>query len=98
MCPLSSFHDNKSEFTFFVISENGTQMLSDQVRNAVTIPRAQMNDDAKYQLIVTAYNDFGASQSDLVAFCVKDTGKLSFLLSKYVYVCKFIEKNLKSES
>uniref|UniRef100_A0A3Q4ACQ7 Fibronectin type-III domain-containing protein n=1 Tax=Mola mola TaxID=94237 RepID=A0A3Q4ACQ7_MOLML len=58
-----------------VSRENGTRILLDQVQNAETIiiPRAAMDEDIKYQLTVTAYNYFGASQSDPVILCVNDT-------------------------
>lgn len=69
--------------TCFISRENGTQILLDQIQNAETIniPRAMIDEDTKYQLIVTAYNHFGASQSDPVTLCVKDEGRLAFLLS-----------------
>lgn len=43
-----------------------------------------MDEDIKYQLTVTAYNYFGASQSDPVILCVNDTGRLTFL---FLSVC-----------
>ncbi|XP_073331914.1 interleukin-23 receptor [Pagrus major] len=54
--------------------ENGTQVLLDQLQDAeeITIPRAIMDENTKHQLIITAYNHFGASQSDAVILCVED--------------------------
>lgn len=68
--------------TCSIISENGTQILSHQKQESekITIPRAKIDENTKYQLIITAYNHFGASQSDPFILCVKDIGKLSFLL------------------
>lgn len=45
-----------------------------------------MDENTKYQLTVTAYNDFGASQSDPVILCVNDIGKLTF----FCYQCECI--------
>ncbi|XP_045897605.1 interleukin-23 receptor-like isoform X2 [Micropterus dolomieu] len=57
-----------------VNSENGTQILSHQKQESekITIPRAKIDENTKYQLIITAYNHFGASQSDPFILCVKD--------------------------
>ncbi|XP_038572256.1 interleukin-23 receptor isoform X3 [Micropterus salmoides] len=57
-----------------VNSENGTQILSHQKQASekITIPRAKIDENTKYQLIITAYNHFGASQSDPFILCVKD--------------------------
>ncbi len=67
--------------TCFIIRENGTQILLDQIQDAgeITIPRATIEENTKYQLIITAHNHFGASQSDPFILSVKDIGKLSFL-------------------
>lgn len=67
--------------TRFIIRENGTQILLDQFQNGeeITIPRATIDENTKHQLIITAYNHFGVSQSDPFIFSVKDIGKLSFL-------------------
>ncbi|XP_036969484.1 interleukin-23 receptor isoform X1 [Acanthopagrus latus] len=53
---------------------NGTQVLLDQIRGAeeITMPRAMIGENAEHQLIITAYNHFGASQSDPVTLCVED--------------------------
>lgn len=68
--------------TCCIIRENGTQILFDQIQDAeeITIPRAMMDENTKYKLIITAYNHFGTSQSDPIILCVKDIGKLSFML------------------
>uniref|UniRef100_A0A671VZ83 Fibronectin type-III domain-containing protein n=1 Tax=Sparus aurata TaxID=8175 RepID=A0A671VZ83_SPAAU len=54
--------------------ENGTQVLLDQIQDAgeITIPRAMIDENTKHQLIIIAYNHFGASQSDPVTLCVED--------------------------
>ncbi|XP_078115489.1 interleukin-23 receptor isoform X3 [Sander vitreus] len=61
-------------YNISVNRENGTQILFDQIQDAeeITIPRAMIDENTKYQLIITAYNHFGASQSDPFTFCVKD--------------------------
>lgn len=53
-----------------------------QVQDAeeITIHRAMIDENTKYQLIITAYNHFGSSESDPFILCVKDIGKFSFLL------------------
>ncbi|XP_010777137.1 interleukin-23 receptor [Notothenia coriiceps] len=60
--------------------ENGTrielyQIQDDKQRgrpNPLTISRAVIEENIKYQLIITAYNPFGESQSDPFIFCLKD--------------------------
>ncbi|XP_037627239.1 interleukin-23 receptor isoform X1 [Sebastes umbrosus] len=54
--------------------ESGTQVLFDQIQDAegITIPRALTDENTTYQLNITAYNHFGASQSDPFILCVKD--------------------------
>ncbi|XP_054459001.1 interleukin-23 receptor [Anoplopoma fimbria] len=54
--------------------ENGTQILFDQIQDAaeITIPRAKIDENTTHQLIITAYNHFGVSQSDPFFFCAKD--------------------------
>ncbi|XP_027145720.1 interleukin-23 receptor isoform X2 [Larimichthys crocea] len=61
-------------YNISVNRENGTQMLLGQIEDAeeIEIPRAMIDENTKYQLIVTAYNQFGTSQSDPVAFCGND--------------------------
>ncbi|KAG7233972.1 hypothetical protein INR49_028686, partial [Caranx melampygus] len=57
------------------VRENGTQVHSAQIMDTknITIPRGNLTKNTKYQLIITAYNDLGASQSDPFILCVKDT-------------------------
>lgn len=64
--------------TCSTIRENGTLILSDHIKNAetVNISRLVMDEDTKYQLSITDYNQFGDSQSYLI-FCVKDIGMLT---------------------
>lgn len=66
-----------------ITRENGTQVLLDQIQDAgeITIPRAMIDENTKHQLIIIAYNHFGASQSDPVTLCVEDMGKITPLLS-----------------
>ncbi|XP_053178337.1 interleukin-23 receptor [Scomber japonicus] len=54
--------------------ENGTRIYSYRIQDAeeISIPRAKLADNTKYQLIITAYNHFGASQSDPFTLCIKD--------------------------
>ncbi|XP_044056758.1 interleukin-23 receptor isoform X2 [Siniperca chuatsi] len=54
--------------------ENETQILLHQIQDAeeISIPRSMIDENTQYQLIITAYNHFGASQSDLFILCVKD--------------------------
>ena len=83
-----AFDKSKPYFlTHFIIRENGTQILLDQIQNAeeIAIPRAMIDENTKYQLIITAHNHFGESQSDPFTFCVKDIGKLPFLLNKLIH-------------
>ncbi|XP_070765192.1 interleukin-23 receptor isoform X2 [Enoplosus armatus] len=53
---------------------NGTQILVHQIQGAeeITIPPAVIDENTKYQLIITAYNHFGASLSDPFILSVKD--------------------------
>lgn len=69
--------------TCCVTRANGTQVLLDQIRGAeeITMPRAMIGENTEHQLIITAYNHFGASQSDPVTLCVEDMGKMTPLLS-----------------
>ncbi|XP_040895464.1 interleukin-23 receptor isoform X2 [Toxotes jaculatrix] len=57
-----------------VSRENMTQIHFNQTQDSeeITIPRGVLDKNTKYQLIVTAYNHFGASQSDPFILCVKD--------------------------
>ncbi|XP_034440070.1 interleukin-23 receptor isoform X2 [Hippoglossus hippoglossus] len=58
-----------------VYRENGAQVQwLNQTQDAeeITIPRGIVNGNTKYQLIITAYNHFGASQSDPFILCEKD--------------------------
>ncbi|KAM9358032.1 interleukin-23 receptor [Symphorus nematophorus] len=61
-------------YNISVNRENGTQTLFDHIRDAaeITIPRVAIDENTKYQLIITAYNHFGVSRSDPVVLCVKD--------------------------
>ncbi|XP_042273490.1 interleukin-23 receptor [Thunnus maccoyii] len=54
--------------------ENGTHIHLDRIQDAkeISIPRAMLADNTKYQLIITAYNLLGASQSDPFTLCIKD--------------------------
>ncbi|KAM7410256.1 hypothetical protein PAMA_001616 [Pampus argenteus] len=54
--------------------ENGTRVHLGRIQDAeeISIPRAMLSEHTKYQLIITAYNNFGASQSDPFTFCVQD--------------------------
>ncbi|KAK1896887.1 Interleukin-12 receptor subunit beta-2 [Dissostichus eleginoides] len=60
--------------------KNGTrielyQIQDDKQRvsaNPLTISRAVIEENIEYQLIITAYNHFGESQSDPFIFCLKD--------------------------
>ncbi|XP_053285858.1 interleukin-23 receptor isoform X2 [Pleuronectes platessa] len=53
---------------------NRTQVHLNQTQEAeeITIPRRIVDGNTKYQLIITAYNHFGASQSDPFMLCEKD--------------------------
>lgn len=64
--------------TCSTIRENGTLILSDHIQHAqtVNISRLVMDEDTKYQLSITDYNQFGKSESYLI-FCVKDIGMLT---------------------
>ncbi|XP_034737540.1 interleukin-23 receptor isoform X2 [Etheostoma cragini] len=61
-------------YNISVNRENGTTILLDQIQDAeeITISRAMIDENTKYQLIITAYNYFGASQSDPFTFSAKD--------------------------
>lgn len=61
--------------------ENGTQIHFDQIQDAeeITIPQGILVKNTKYQLIITARNHLGVSQSDPFILCVKDIGKLSLM-------------------
>ncbi|XP_017262324.1 interleukin-23 receptor [Kryptolebias marmoratus] len=64
-------------FTFYNVSlcrANGTQIHSDHTKNGdkVILPREILDENTKYLFVVTAYNHFGASQSDPYIFCIKD--------------------------
>ncbi|XP_071343501.1 interleukin-23 receptor isoform X2 [Trachinotus anak] len=61
-------------YNISVRRENGIQMHLDQIQDAekVTVPRGILDKNTKYQLIITAYNHFGVSQSDPFILCVKD--------------------------
>ncbi|XP_051233214.1 interleukin-23 receptor [Dicentrarchus labrax] len=61
-------------YNISIYRENGTQILLDPIQDAkeITIPRAMMDENTKYQLNITAYNHFGVSESDPVILCVKD--------------------------
>ncbi|CAK6955178.1 interleukin-23 receptor [Scomber scombrus] len=54
--------------------ENGTLINLYRIQDAeeISIPRAKLADNTKYQLIITAYNHFGASLSDPFTLCIKD--------------------------
>lgn len=76
--------DKKRYFcAVFNTRENRTQILFYQIQKAETIslPRTNIADDTKYNLIITAYNVFGTSQSDPVSLCVKEISKFSFLIT-----------------
>ncbi|XP_070689066.1 interleukin-23 receptor [Pempheris klunzingeri] len=64
----------RTTYNISVSRENGTQILFDQIQDAenATIPRAMIDENIKYQVIITAYNHFGPSQSDPITLCVKD--------------------------
>ncbi|XP_058493845.1 interleukin-23 receptor isoform X2 [Solea solea] len=61
-------------YNISVNRENGTQIYLDQIQNAeeIKIPRGIVDKSNKYQLIITAYNHFGVSQSNPFILCVKD--------------------------
>ncbi|XP_032380964.1 interleukin-23 receptor isoform X2 [Etheostoma spectabile] len=61
-------------YNISVNRENGTKIHLDQIQDAeeIHIPRATIDENTKYQLIITAYNHFGASQSDPFTFSAKD--------------------------
>ncbi|XP_029356819.1 interleukin-23 receptor isoform X1 [Echeneis naucrates] len=63
-----------TNYNISVERENGMQMYSDQVQDAenITIPRGIFDKNTKYQLIITAYNRFGASRSDPIIMSIKD--------------------------
>ncbi|XP_020509160.2 interleukin-23 receptor [Labrus bergylta] len=54
--------------------ENGTQVEFYQIQGAavITIPRAKINGNSTYELIIIAYNQLGVSKSDPFILCVKD--------------------------
>nr|XP_046246521.1 interleukin-23 receptor isoform X2 [Scatophagus argus] len=64
----------KTAYNISVSRANGTQVLLDHIEDAeeITLPRAMIDEDTQYQLIITAYNHFGASRSDPVIICVKE--------------------------
>ncbi|KAF0042329.1 hypothetical protein F2P81_005861 [Scophthalmus maximus] len=57
-----------------VYGENGTRIHLDQVQDAekIAIPRGIVDKNTVYQLVITAFNHFGASQSDPFSLCVQD--------------------------
>ncbi|KAG7520016.1 hypothetical protein JOB18_021030 [Solea senegalensis] len=61
-------------YNISVNRENGTQIYLDQIQNAeeIKIPRGIVDKTKKYQLIITAYNHFGVSQSNPFILCVKE--------------------------
>ncbi|XP_068175752.1 interleukin-23 receptor [Antennarius striatus] len=61
-------------YNISVNRENETAVHLGQIQDddKITIQRAQMDEDTKYLLVITARNHFGASQSDPVVLCVKD--------------------------
>ncbi|XP_022614909.1 interleukin-23 receptor-like [Seriola dumerili] len=63
-----------TNYSISVNRENGTQIHSAQIQDAeaMTIPQGILDENTKYQLFVTAYNHFGASQSDPFIVRVKD--------------------------
>lgn len=77
--------------TCFIIRENGTQRLLEQIQNAgkVNIPRAMIDEDTKYWLRVTAHNRLGASQSDPVILSLKDIG-IAFCIFSYIMYVLFM--------
>lgn len=67
--------------------ENGTQIHFDQIRDAeeITIPRGILDENTNYQLIITAYNHFGASQCDPFILCVKNIGTVAVTSVKHTH-------------
>ncbi|XP_039985128.1 interleukin-23 receptor [Xiphias gladius] len=61
-------------YNISVNRENGTQIHFDQIQDAeeITIPQGILVKNTKYQLIITARNHLGVSQSDPFILCVKD--------------------------
>lgn len=61
------------------IRENGTQTQFKQIQDAkeITIPRGILDENTNYQLIIIAYNHFGASQCDPFILCVKNIGTVA---------------------
>uniref|UniRef100_UPI003AAF145B interleukin-23 receptor isoform X2 n=1 Tax=Centroberyx gerrardi TaxID=166262 RepID=UPI003AAF145B len=64
----------RTTYDISVTSKNGAQVHSDWIRDTgeFTMPRTALDENEIYQLIVTAGNHFGASNSDPFILCVKD--------------------------
>ncbi|KAM7012031.1 interleukin-23 receptor [Tautogolabrus adspersus] len=64
----------KTVYNISINRENGTQVVFDQIQGAavITIPRAKVDGNSTYQLIITADNQLGVSKSDPFILCVKD--------------------------
>ncbi|CAN9500602.1 unnamed protein product [Ophioblennius macclurei] len=63
--------------TYYNISvqrENGIKLYSDQIEVAekATLPRAMLDTNTTYLLIITASNYFGVSESDPFTLCIRD--------------------------
>ncbi|XP_041646836.1 interleukin-23 receptor [Cheilinus undulatus] len=64
----------KTAYNVSIRRVNGTPEVFVQNKSAdvVSIPKAQIDENTTYHLIVTAYNYLGASQSDPFILCMKD--------------------------
>uniref|UniRef100_UPI0037E73288 interleukin-23 receptor n=1 Tax=Semicossyphus pulcher TaxID=241346 RepID=UPI0037E73288 len=64
----------RTAYNISINRENETPVLLDQIQGVgvISIPRAKIEGHTTYQLIITAYNHFGASQSDPFNLCVND--------------------------
>lgn len=66
---------------YFYAVRNQTLFYHIQNAETIDLPRAEIANDTKYNLTITAYNHFGESQSDPFSFCVKEISKFLFLIS-----------------
>ncbi|XP_061593777.1 interleukin-23 receptor isoform X2 [Cololabis saira] len=61
-------------YNISLVRLNGTQVLLEQIKDAeeISIPQAILVENTKYELIITAYNYLGKSQSEPFILCVQD--------------------------
>ncbi|XP_076009183.1 interleukin-23 receptor isoform X2 [Genypterus blacodes] len=57
-------------YSVLVSRENGTQIHAEEIQGTFTLARTMLDEDTKYQMIITAYNRFGVSKSEPFSLCV----------------------------